>query len=65
MVALTFAACSDGQTGQREVEMQDNATEAPTSSPQTNTTAYDTSTGLDVRDSTTTVGRDTSNRGNF
>lgn len=60
LVAITVAACGDGESGQREVEMQDNAVEAPTTSPQTNTTAYDSSTGLDVRDTSTTVGHDTS-----
>lgn len=59
-MAVAVTACGDGQTGQREHEMNDNVTEAPTTSPQSNTTAYDSSTGMDVRDSTTTVGYDTS-----
>jgi hypothetical protein len=60
VVALVFTACGDGETGQREHAMQDNAVEAPTTSPQTNTTAYDSSTGMDVRDTSTTVAHDTS-----
>ena len=60
IVAILFTACADGESGQREVEMQDNTVEAPTTSPQSNKTAYDSSTGLDVRDTSTTVAHDTS-----
>jgi hypothetical protein len=58
VVIATLSACG-GETGQREYEMKDNAVEAPTSSPQTNTMTMDTST-YGVQDSTTTVGWDTS-----
>lgn len=60
VVALVFTACADGESGQREYEMKDNAVESPTTSPQSNTTAYDSSTGMDVRDTSTTVAHDTS-----
>jgi hypothetical protein len=56
IVAITVAAC--GGAGQREHQMQDNTVEAPTASPQTNTTMYDTSTS-GVQDSSTTIGYDT------
>lgn len=62
VVAIVLTACADGETGQREIEMQDNAVAAPTTSPQSNTTAYDSSTSMDVRDSTTTMGYDTSRK---
>lgn len=58
-VALAFASCGDGETGQREHEMVDNAVSTPTTAPHNNMT-QDSSTGLDVRDTSTTVGYDTS-----
>jgi hypothetical protein len=61
VLAAVFAACGDGESGQREVEVQDNAVQQPTSDPQTNTTAYDTST-RGTQDTSTTVGWDTSAR---
>lgn len=60
VVVIALASCGDGGSGQREVEMQDNTVEAPTTSPQTNTISTDTSTSMDVRDSTTSIGYDTS-----
>ena len=59
IVALAFTSCGNGETGQREVEMVDNAVSAPTTAPHNNMTK-DSSTGLDVRDTSTTVGYDTS-----
>ena len=59
IVAVAFASCGDGESGQRQVQMEDNTVEAPTTSPHNNMTK-DSSTGLDVRDTSTTVGYDTS-----
>lgn len=56
IVSISIAAC--GGAGQREHQMQDNAVEAPTTSPQSNTTSFDTSTS-GVQDSSTTIGYDT------
>lgn len=56
MVAISIAAC--GGAGQREHQMQDNAVEAPATSPQGNTSPYDTST-TGVQDSSTTISYDT------
>jgi hypothetical protein len=58
IVAVLFTDCGDGESGQREYEMKDNTVEPPTTSPQSNTTSYDTS-ATGVQDSSTTVGHDT------
>lgn len=58
IVAITVGACSDRASGEREHQMQDNSTEAPTASPQRNATPYDTSTS-GVQDSSTTIAYDT------
>ena len=60
IITIALTACGNGETGQREVEMNDNAVQQPTTDQRTNTSIYDSSTTTGVRDSSTTVGHDTS-----
>jgi hypothetical protein len=58
IVAIIVGACSDRASGEREHQMQENTTEAPTTSTQGTTAPYDTSTS-GVQDSSTVIGYDT------